>query len=235
MLEDVVQLKRDVLHLQLAGLDFREIEDIVDDVQQRIGGQLDLRDIVLLAVIQGRAQTQFGHTDDRVHRRANFMRHIGQEGALRLAGLQGFATRIFEFVDQGAHARDVAGNAQHAELFAILAAHRSFNRFQQSAMSIAVKGHPFFAHQGRWAGASGQIIATKGFGDVMREKVMIGFAQNFRRRRPQQTFKGRIAGQKYALLVFHPHQIGDGAEYGLQQRALVLGTFKLLGDGLREL
>jgi len=75
------------LQLDLARLDLREVEDVVDDREERLGGGVDgLREVALL-VAERRFHEQAAHADDRVHGRPDLVAHGGQEGALGLVGL----------------------------------------------------------------------------------------------------------------------------------------------------
>src|SRR6266702_146189 len=64
-------------------LDLREIQDVVDDRQEGCAG--DPHELEVLALLRGqsRLQGELGHPDDGVHRRADFVAHIGQKLRLR--------------------------------------------------------------------------------------------------------------------------------------------------------
>ena len=66
--------------------DLRVIEDVVDDAQQMLAGVLDLGQVIALLNGEVGAQRQVGHADNRIHRRADFMAHVGQEIRFRLGG-----------------------------------------------------------------------------------------------------------------------------------------------------
>ena len=71
----VAHVHLDALDLQLAGLDLREIEDVVDDAEQdRRAGADGLREFPLLG-LQRRVEQQLRHADHAVHRRADLMCH----------------------------------------------------------------------------------------------------------------------------------------------------------------
>ena len=72
----------DRLQLQFTGLNFGKVENIVDEPQQRVGRVFDRFHIASLSRAEARAQCQIGHADDGVHRRADFVAHIGQKVAL---------------------------------------------------------------------------------------------------------------------------------------------------------
>ncbi len=77
------------LELDLAGLDLGEVEDVVDDREQRLGGGVDRLGEVALLLVERRVEEQAAHADDGVHRGPDLVAHGGQEGALGLVGLLG--------------------------------------------------------------------------------------------------------------------------------------------------
>ena len=81
--DDVLELEVHATRRQLAGLDLREVEDVVDDAEQVLAGALDLRDVVALLGVERGLERQVRHADDRVHRRADLMAHVGQEVGLQ--------------------------------------------------------------------------------------------------------------------------------------------------------
>jgi hypothetical protein len=75
-------------HRDLAGLDLRQVQDLVDQFQQVPAGLRDLVDAVLL-VRRGRGCArvhQLRETQDGVERRAQFVAHVGQELGLGTVG-----------------------------------------------------------------------------------------------------------------------------------------------------
>ena len=73
------------LEAQLAGFDLREVENVVDDREQRVRRALDRRRETALARIELRIEQQFRHAEHAVHRRADLVRHAREEFALRAA------------------------------------------------------------------------------------------------------------------------------------------------------
>ncbi len=78
---------------QLARLDARDVEHVVDQGQQRLGGQLDLVQVAALALGQRRVLQQARQADDGVHGSADLVAHVGHERALGPAGRLGFVAR----------------------------------------------------------------------------------------------------------------------------------------------
>ena len=77
----------DALQGEMARLDLREIEDVVDDAHERAPGAADGLDVVPLLGRERRVLQQRGHPDHAVHGRADLMAHVGDELALGPAGL----------------------------------------------------------------------------------------------------------------------------------------------------
>jgi len=92
--DQVGQVERDVLQLQGGAFDAREVEDIVDDLEQVLSGLGGQRRIfgLLLGHLGGLQQLQ--HTQYAVHRSAQFMAHHRQEVRLGVVGALGFFTGL---------------------------------------------------------------------------------------------------------------------------------------------
>ena len=80
--DHLVELEIGGLDVELAGLDLGEIEDVIDDAEQRRAGVVDLADVVALLGIKRRLEGEVRETDDGVHGRADLVAHVGQEHAL---------------------------------------------------------------------------------------------------------------------------------------------------------
>ena len=79
VLDGVGQEEVQRLKLQLAGLHFREVQNVVEDLQQRLGRALDHSQILLLLGRTGSRQSQLRHAENSVHRRAYFVAHVGEK------------------------------------------------------------------------------------------------------------------------------------------------------------
>ena len=73
-----------VLQFQPARLHLGEIQYVVDDAEQGLCRRVNLVDVVVLARVQSAAQRQIGHAQNGVHRRADFVAHVGQETRFRV-------------------------------------------------------------------------------------------------------------------------------------------------------
>ncbi len=98
------QVERAGLDRQLAGLDLGEVEDVVDDGEQRL--PRTAHRVGILALLRGkfRVQQQAGHADYSIHRRADLMAHVGQEFGLVPAGGFRLVLGVMQFHDQAAAA-----------------------------------------------------------------------------------------------------------------------------------
>ena len=85
-----------LLQLQLPRLDLREVEDVVDEGQQRLTAGPDDAGELLLLLAQRRLQEEARHPDDAVERRADLVAHAGDELALRLRRALGLLLRRSE-------------------------------------------------------------------------------------------------------------------------------------------
>ena len=92
MFDTIMQVEVFVFQFHTAGLDLREIEDIVDDIQEAFAAGGDGLRIRALLFIQRRFYEQGGKSDHAVHRSADLMAHGGQEDAFGTIGLFGLMT-----------------------------------------------------------------------------------------------------------------------------------------------
>ncbi len=77
------------LELQLVRFDLGQVENVVEQRQERRGRGLDRFQALALIGIECRIQRELGHADDAVHRCPNLMTHVGEEFALRPASFHG--------------------------------------------------------------------------------------------------------------------------------------------------
>ena len=87
LVDDPADLEVHLLQLELAGLDLGEVEDVVDDAEQRAPGALDALGEAALVVAEAGALQQLVEADHAVERGADLVRHGGQELRLEPRGL----------------------------------------------------------------------------------------------------------------------------------------------------
>src|SRR5258708_27069492 len=72
------------LEVHASAFDSREIQDAVDQLEQRVAIADYSIEVTPLFRIEIALANQVGHAKDRIHRRANFVRHTRQEFGFRL-------------------------------------------------------------------------------------------------------------------------------------------------------
>ena len=102
--EDRMEVEIDRLKFQLSSFDLREVQDVIDEISQRLAGRLDELCKPLLLRIERAVQQQVGDPDHAVKRRTNFVAHFGEEFALGatggLGGLLGVDELLLGSADQ---------------------------------------------------------------------------------------------------------------------------------------
>src|SRR5579864_53257 len=83
--------KLDALHHQfhLSRLDLAQVQDLIDQSEQRLAALVDLQDVLLLLVAQravDAVKQDLRKTDDGRKRRAQFVRDVGQKFRLQFVG-----------------------------------------------------------------------------------------------------------------------------------------------------
>ena len=96
--DDFIELEVGGFDVELAGLDLGEVEDVVDDRQQRRAGIVDLADVVALLGRQLRLEGEMREADDGVHRRADLVAHVREEHGFHLGGFLGLPLGADQFL-----------------------------------------------------------------------------------------------------------------------------------------
>ena len=86
-----------LLQFQAPGLDLGEVQDVVDDGEQRFAAFADGFGVIALVGCQPGIEQQPGHADDAVHRRADLVAHRGQEFRLGMVGGFRLLLRVEQF------------------------------------------------------------------------------------------------------------------------------------------
>ena len=98
LFDAAAHVERMAFEFEVAGFDLREVQNVVDEREERVAGRADdLRELALLGV-EVRLQQQARHPDHPVERRADLVAHAGQELALGERGRLGRVPRAFELV-----------------------------------------------------------------------------------------------------------------------------------------
>ncbi len=83
------RVEGDMFEHHLARFDLREVENIVQQREQRIGAALGGFELIFLLTADASIERQIEHAEQAVHGRAQLMRHVRQEFAFGLAGVEG--------------------------------------------------------------------------------------------------------------------------------------------------
>jgi hypothetical protein len=112
--EHAAQRAEEVRHAELGGADrdlarlhLGQVEDVVDDLGQRLGAVHDETDLLVLLDGERPVETieeDPRQADDRVHRRAQLVRHVRQEARLHLPGSLQIIGPLVQLGQQGHHA-----------------------------------------------------------------------------------------------------------------------------------
>ena len=76
-----MQIEGDGLEVELAGFNFGEVQNVVDDGEQRLGGLPDEAEMFALFGGEVGIEDEFGHAQNSIHGRANLVVHGRQESA----------------------------------------------------------------------------------------------------------------------------------------------------------
>ena len=75
-----------IFEFQFVGFNLGEVEDVIDKGEQSGTAGLDGIEILLLLAVLNQSAQYFRETQNSVHRRANFMGHVGQKHAFGMVG-----------------------------------------------------------------------------------------------------------------------------------------------------
>ena len=90
------EVERDVFQLQLPGVEFRQVENIVEQFHQHLARVVGDRQLLLLLGVERAIQRQCDHPQQTVERCADFMAHVGQKRRTRFGHVQRSAAGHFE-------------------------------------------------------------------------------------------------------------------------------------------
>ena len=107
--DDAADRRQLVGEVHAPRLDLRDVEDVVDELQEVAARDQDVADVALLLVVEVAEELlleQLREADDRVERRAQLVAHVREEGALglvrrvgRLLGLAHLALGALALLD----------------------------------------------------------------------------------------------------------------------------------------
>ena len=91
--EDIAEVEVDVFELGLAGFDLGEVEDVVDDAEERVCGEFDGLEVLALLWDELGLESEIGHANHAVEWGADFVAHVSEELAFGLVA--GFGSTDF--------------------------------------------------------------------------------------------------------------------------------------------
>ena len=86
IVQNVLDVDRRFRQDEFPGLDFRKLQDGIDDIQEMFAGALKFPQLLLLLRRQAATADQMGHAGDGIQRRANFVAHVGEKSTFRHVG-----------------------------------------------------------------------------------------------------------------------------------------------------
>ena len=229
IVENGGQVEIGTFELQSAGFDLRKIEDVVDDRQQVATGVVDL--VEAFALFGGGAVPahQMIEAENGVHRRAYFVRHIGQKSAFGAVGPFGGILGRSEFC-----------RARVDQLFKVMAVQVEFGLGAQALAYIlqrtiepVVTGHcRIVFHPGHTVQVAQRtirvvrIFSEHGHWYVMADDDKSGAIRNFRVDRIESLVRtGKIYNQADVA-----SRLDDDAERGWFGDNLELVSLRVRGD-----
>ena len=118
--DDLVEIEGQRLELELAGLDLREIEDVVDYPEQALAGRPDRFGEPALRRGEMRIEQEIDHPQHAVHGGADLMAHVGEELRFRQAGRLGSVFRLIQLYLRALAIGDFLGHAVISRKGAVL-------------------------------------------------------------------------------------------------------------------
>ena len=214
--KDLLEWERNGLHGELSGLDLGEVEDVVEQPEERVGRRVDLIEIVLLSGGERGAEGELCEADDGVHRRADLVAHVGEEGALgprcALRLLLGPLERFCEQLPLC----DLSGDAEDADQFAIAVAGGRFDRLEVASVSAYREGQFLFVGAALGALHGPPVVRAEEVGQLLGDKIIVCLSDNLLFGRAEEPLEGGVAGEVDALFILEPDEVWDGSDKGAQ-------------------
>ena len=164
------------LQHELLGLDLGEVEDIVDHAEQGFARIADRREELALLGRELALEDQFGHADHGVQRRADFMAHVRQEGALGPTGRFGRLFRRPQGFRGPLLRGDVLGDAEGADDLPLVVIQRQLRAGSPGGASVR-PGFLLFLVDDPLPGANDFLLVGQGLqGMFVGEEVDVGLA-----------------------------------------------------------
>ena len=183
VVQQLLHLERGFLESKLAGLDLGKVQDVVHDAQQVLTGRLHLVDVVPLPGRQLGLEHQVRQADDRVHRSADLVAHVGEETGLGLGGRFGQFEGRADLFQMSLALADVARHRQQPLRLALGIPQRRHHGFEPD---LAAVGHrDEFLAGSRLQGRQDGVVPFQDFRDPRRrKKLLAGSPEDLLERKP---------------------------------------------------
>ena len=217
-LEQFPDVEDRLLEAQLAGFDLREIEQVVDEKQQRVRTGADSLEPVALLERQLGGAHELGHAKDGVQRRPDLVAHAGEELALRKVR----HLRLVACPEEIGHGEVAVGNvADEADVgrpvSALDAREREFGRklaavpgAGSDVLRDARLGHPWLALRHHRRGCRGRELRA---GEPGNEPFEID-PKRLRAVAGEDALGRAVELQHMPLVVERDDAVGRGVEHG---------------------
>ena len=223
--------------LELADLDLREVQDIVDQREERAARFARRGQHVALVKAELAVREQLEHADDRVHRRTDLVAHGGDESALRLRpGARGIA-RLAQLLFGALALGDVAQVRGEQPLLARL--HHGDRQLDRELLAARAHGGELDALAddlvlagGEIAGKAGLVrLAQRPRDDEVRERAAERRLADY----AESALRRRVPLRDAAALVHRDDAIERGAQDRVLARFLARQRLRALAHPQLEL
>ena len=221
VLQIVVEAECGVFDLHFSGLDFRDVENVVDDAEQPLGCIIDLAQVVFLTGREVGLQCQMRHADDGIHRRADFMTHVGKEVGLGCCGFFCCGTGAFGFALGIFQGRDIDDDADQPARLALGGA-KTGDRVEGIAECAVGSLHRNFARDAAAFGNDHLVFGLIGETCIFRKifEVEDAFTDEVGTVDAEKCLISVIAAEEMGMRSLVENWVGYGVEQGLQEGKL---------------
>ena len=214
----LVQIDGFVVEFEGPCLDFRDVEDVVYQLQEQFGVRVDDLGELLLLLLGFDLGEQFREADDGVERRADFMAHIGKERRFETVRRLGFRPGFDQLQLGLFHFGDVPRKADDQRQTVFGGNQRLGRRYDPPC--ACGRGVLLLKFDALSDAEQVEIVAAEFFG-VLRigEKFIIGTPERFRSRNAGVFLKGFVPVKvpEFVAGVFDEEADGDVIQNGLHQ------------------
>ena len=231
---EVVEVHRPEAEFERPGFDLRNVEDIVYQLQQQLGIDVDDIDELLFLLLGFHLADELGKTHDGIERRADLVAHVGQEGRFETVGLLGADTRLDDLQFGILHVGDVPRDADD-ERKAVFDRHQRLGSIDDTGLArgrdvLLDEGLAFTRTQQR------QVVLAEML-RILRagENLVIGMPERPGGRNPRIFLERPVPVEVAELVarVFHKQIDRNVVEDALQDGVLLLDLV-LVFDALRH-